>query len=42
MVLYAKCAYGSQFSGEKTSFNSEAWFTSYNSSSDMGEFLRFF
>ena len=30
------------FQEKKTVCNSEAWFTSYNSSSDMGEFLRFF
>ena len=42
LVLYSKFAYGSQFSGEKTVCNSVAWFTSYNSSCDIGEFLRFF
>ena len=30
------------FQEKKTLCISEAWFTSYKSSSDMGEFLRFF
>ena len=30
------------FQEKKTVCNSVAWFTSYNSSRDMGEFLRFF
>ena len=41
-VLYSKFAYGSQFSGEKSSLLNFTWFKSDNNSFDTGEFRRFF